>query len=854
MNRDITTIKRRQGRSEFEQLRADMLQAVQDLSAHRWTDYNLHDPGVTILEQLCYALTDINYRSEHDIKALLADSNNTIDLKKQGLFTPQEALPNRPVSILDLQKLLLDRIPELAYVDISMLQDKQKNCGGLYNIRLKPYLHSANKNIIIEQVYQYFHEVRNLCENINALSFIKDKTCSLYGDIFIEDDCNPADILSKIYGLSERFLLGEVYRDVNSANQIRHDEDDKNLLNYKDGPRLFRHVIQDEDIAAAHYPRPISELIAKLINIPGVISISHLSITVDDEDRGKIYYDHMLPAINDCNLRLSVPCDQAQVGLNLIQKGQSLRVNIDEYQQVSQHFSSHRQYRLDDRSISADSQILKADPVNTSEYSSIQSQFPNNYGISALGVPAHYSNIRKAQAKQLKAYLSLFDQLLFDHLGILENIKEFFSVNLDDRRSYPGKPLSIDVISDFDQLCVNAPDENFLDDIFSENHHIERKQRVLDYLLAINGRDNELYGLEYRNTYLNQEEQQRHLLLKKQELLLNIHTLSGNRASGYNISKPSWNTQNISSLEKKLRLMLGVDVIRESLIKPLLIFDNPEEIDIKSDVEYLPSLFFKKNIKENSQYKFSEFVDLPSVVIDEEQAKKTFLILINYGLKQYKEMLLHYGCQQNCYRIGYLDNKKSIDLVLDISFANGNDSDEWIYIASFKRLREAIVAANHLRFMLQKVNFNMEGMHLIEHNLLLPFNKYMTTSKNNSIPKDFYQQQISIILPNWTLRFSDNSFKQYFEDLVRRECPAHIYPNVYWLDNLSLGKFENLFKAWSEEKQEGSFKDYKIKYREYKNGTKILTDLSIRLSKFLYMLQQTQPSSNNRQNQGAAHG
>ncbi|NBQ69842.1 MAG: hypothetical protein EBU46_13880 [Nitrosomonadaceae bacterium] len=37
---------------DFETLRKEAIGKVQELSGDIWTDYNLHDPGVTILEQL----------------------------------------------------------------------------------------------------------------------------------------------------------------------------------------------------------------------------------------------------------------------------------------------------------------------------------------------------------------------------------------------------------------------------------------------------------------------------------------------------------------------------------------------------------------------------------------------------------------------------------------------------------------------------------------------------------------------------------------------------------------------------------------------------------------------------------
>ncbi len=57
---------------DHERLYLQGLERARDLSKQLWTDYNVHDPGVTILEFLCYALTDLGYRSSMPIADLLA--------------------------------------------------------------------------------------------------------------------------------------------------------------------------------------------------------------------------------------------------------------------------------------------------------------------------------------------------------------------------------------------------------------------------------------------------------------------------------------------------------------------------------------------------------------------------------------------------------------------------------------------------------------------------------------------------------------------------------------------------------------------------------------------------------------
>ncbi len=57
---------------DFALLREEGIRRIQKLAGDTWTDHNLHDPGVTILEQLCYAITDLSYRLDFEMKDLLA--------------------------------------------------------------------------------------------------------------------------------------------------------------------------------------------------------------------------------------------------------------------------------------------------------------------------------------------------------------------------------------------------------------------------------------------------------------------------------------------------------------------------------------------------------------------------------------------------------------------------------------------------------------------------------------------------------------------------------------------------------------------------------------------------------------
>ncbi|MFP3244884.1 MAG: hypothetical protein RXR20_10015, partial [Paraburkholderia sp.] len=55
---------------DYAALLALGLDYCQRLTEDTWTDYNEHDPGITILEQLCYALTDLGLRNSQSVPVL----------------------------------------------------------------------------------------------------------------------------------------------------------------------------------------------------------------------------------------------------------------------------------------------------------------------------------------------------------------------------------------------------------------------------------------------------------------------------------------------------------------------------------------------------------------------------------------------------------------------------------------------------------------------------------------------------------------------------------------------------------------------------------------------------------------
>ena len=97
---------------DFYRLRRDGIGFIAQMGSGKWTDYNVHDPGITILEALCYAITDLTYRIGWDIEDILtprvASSDPLRPYPNQAFFTAREILTVNPVTPDDFRRLLID--------------------------------------------------------------------------------------------------------------------------------------------------------------------------------------------------------------------------------------------------------------------------------------------------------------------------------------------------------------------------------------------------------------------------------------------------------------------------------------------------------------------------------------------------------------------------------------------------------------------------------------------------------------------------------------------------------------------------------------------------------------------------
>ena len=121
-------------------LQENALKIVQQLSGQIWTDYNEHDPGVTILDLLNYVLWELDYQLSFNLEDYLTTITGRFNPDAHGLFRSSQVFSVSPVTIDDYRRLIFEEFDDIEDVQI----DRHKadltdpySCNGLYDIRIQ---------------------------------------------------------------------------------------------------------------------------------------------------------------------------------------------------------------------------------------------------------------------------------------------------------------------------------------------------------------------------------------------------------------------------------------------------------------------------------------------------------------------------------------------------------------------------------------------------------------------------------------------------------------------------------------------------------------------------------------------
>lgn len=750
---------------DFGALRNEGIEALQGLCRALWTDYNLHDPGVTVLEQLAYGLTDLAYRTEFDVADYLTGPDGSIDYAALALHPPQDVFHGQALTVADYRRLLYDAIPSIGEVWVRALGNGLLAIDVTVPSRIQT---AGGRADIARRIRQHYAANRNLCEDLRTVTVLEPDDCWLDGEIEVGAERAPAEVLAEIvYACRDHLATGMHLHRLQEV--VARGMPPETV--YEGPPLANGYVEAGPDPLPAHTVT-IGELVGVIRRIEGVRRVHSLAFRMPGGERTEKIGCDIRSGRYPC---LGLPPPASPHWLRLIPE-HGVRFGMQPAQDRPRAPDVPDQAFLDDarqalKKLEFNRRALLAVPARTSpfplpqgrlrelsEYYSVQNDFPAVYGIGAYGLPPSAGAERIAQAQQLKGYLFPFEQLMANYLDNLQALPTLFSVRDTGDASYFQRRLTNAQIPGIEALRIESGDEGrALRDI---DDYCERKGRVYDYLLALHGDAFPQDALPLFNHY-HRHDTERWLLEAKARLLHELVELSAYRGRAGNYLAEPGSPDSVPVLERRVAILLGLDPAAHDAAGAPEPGGGRERIGMQPQARGPGWKAVGPTPDADGMEEAARLA--PSVGAFAPGLQGAALAPENYALAPDTHgagTTLYCGSGDGWARIGHYANARVATQVAHVCMRR-------------------LVAAGEAR----------ERPRIVEHILLWP-------SDAMPLEKEFYGARMSVVLPDWTARGADRGYRQFVQETVHRNCPAHVHPAFLWLSRPRMAQFDTLRLDW----------------------------------------------------------
>lgn len=768
--------------SDFTALREAGIAMLQELCGETWTDYNLHDPGVTLLEQLCYGLTDLAYRTGFAAEDYLFDASGRIDRDRFALVPPEEALSCRPLTVDDYKRLFADALPALRNVWIEPAGDGR--LPGLFSIRFQPASGLADIKNLVDKLDALYHAHRNLGEDLAEIREVDLFRYRLAGTIEIDAQRSPAEILADIYFACLELVSPPI------------PQRPYGVIDGTDWDRLFEGPLGLHGHIDAAAFRPwggvgLSDLTHAVGEVPGVRGVVSLRL-LDDDDR---------PCAAATGDRaawripyLVVPTGQPDIQLELRLAGQPRPVVVSDFLDRLRRLrfaeDSRRHTRPAGESVSP---LPTGAAADFADYTPVQHHLPPAYGLGAHAPPESAPLERRAQAHQLQGYLLLFDQLMANFMQGVQDWPRLFSLEKGLERSYFHQLIDAATLPGVEALYPDGPGavaEGLRRALDHLDDFPERRGRALDFLLAMHGEQFSLNALH--NTYADKGPQlEGELLRTKLAFAARAPALNARRQGAIDYRRPP-GADNVPALVEKVALLLGLDV---PLGRPMTAALQAGGFRHVSDAELGETAGIE--ISDNLAPGEPAVALTADPALEDAPAGDSFLAR---GLLC--PSLMNGGGELERYRI--LADGAAFRLYFRL------DDGRHCLLSTHPDRRSAMHEAHRLSRRITRLTAESLGLHLVEHLPLRP-------ADPSAADVDFLASRATLVLPDWSPRLQSAPFRRLAEETVFLCSPAHLHVQLLWLDFATMERFEMLLGPWLVKKQDpaASAEDEAGRLREF---------------------------------------
>jgi hypothetical protein len=580
------SIRKEEGRPPAEDyafLRRKGIEMIQDLCGKSWTDYNAHDPGITLLEAYCYALTELAYRVSFDMKDILATRRSEREDWTGIFYTPDRILPCNPVTIADYRKLVADiagirnvwmeksddyEVPiylgqgregyELTYEaghGIVLLPLK-----GLYRVLVEfeeDVIREKREEEVLRHVREKLHRHRNLGEDFVSVASIEYEPFALEAEIKVREGFDIDLITARIYQAVRNLFSPAI--NFYTPDQLR--ERGYPIEQLFEGPVLnhgFIDTVELEDSAITEVQ--LSDIVGRITAIEGVIAIEKLSIP---RDAGSPFPDftEWLGHIRD---RQKTPrLDTEASGISFVRNGDRHRTAAEKKADPARVKALLNYLLAGDQKVKLKTYEREWEP-SAGEYMELEEYYPFQRSL-----PACYKmeekyltsggelDDEKRQVLRLRGFLFLFEQVLANSLSQLAHVRELFSFDAAVQSTYFTQiPKEI---NDWQALFAHLPayEKHAAELLESDMVRLKRRNELLDHLLGRLGE-----GMsEYEGAGLSSgKEGAEKAIRDKIAFLQDAVALSNYRGKAFDYTRPegAWDTDNVAGCKKRVCRLLGM--------------------------------------------------------------------------------------------------------------------------------------------------------------------------------------------------------------------------------------------------------------------------------------------------------
>ncbi len=791
----------------YEFLRAEGMRLIQKMAGDTWTDHNIHDPGITILEQVCYAITDLAYRMEFDIQDLLgSDSKSTYD----SLYSPATILTTNPVTLMDIRKMVID-VEGVKNAWVEKIAPKNINESGviipkgLFRVFIeKDGLFDIPGSKIVTSVREKLYACRSICEDFDEIKLLDTQGVRLLGTIEISDTVDDVNelVASMLHRVGTHFSPRIPFYTL--QQQLEKGKTTDEIF---DGPRLHHGFIEDKDVALAYRKEEIqtSDVIKEIMDQPGILVIDKLALATGTNT----VKNWLLPL--DPSKTPILDIDGTLSQLSFTSKGLTVRIDVDRIKNI------YNQKRTEEgsRPLSLQEKDIILPETQTAkleQYYPIQNQLPMNYGIGEIGLPDSASATRKARAKQLSGYLLFFEQVVANYFSQLANFKKIMSFDSEDTCTYFNQNL-LNCVPGMTELVGSTESyESYIQEMTADTStRLLRKNKFLNHLLARFAEKFTSYGMVLKDSIDNEDTSDKKLIVDKARFLKEYPAVSGCKAKAYDIRSDVWNTKNISGLEKRIALKIGIEdygrrnlgkgetpglhMIEHILLRPRKSYPYPfvasyrsasiTKFEIAITEEFTRCIIGDHDLLPGEEVEITNNTEYKGIYIVLAVGDDFFEIKAPFQESESG------GAWKRTHDIRYYLRSRSIENFTASTNANHTfchigahslqvgDTVEITQTTSYKGIHKIVSVFN--------TGFEIS----------IPFNeeekpgRWMPTDT-----KDPYSLQLTFVLPTWVEQYRDSDFKKFIALTIREETPVHIRTNIQWLDQEQMKEFDHAYQRF----------------------------------------------------------